>query len=246
MTVSSTPPPHRHQDTGAHRRLLEAAAQVLATDGPQGLSLRRVAALAGGSTQMVYTLFGGKPGLADALYAEGFVRLAAAVTQALEGAPPPGDPERLVAIGRGYRRFAVTEPAFFAVMFGRAIPGFTAHRETRAVGRDSTFGLVVRAAQECLDAGTLVGGPAEELAQRCWATGHGLASLEVAGLLVADDGARVRDGWETPGTLPPTPRGSPCPRTAPPLVRTPPSPAAPARRTATSPSPPPAPAPGSS
>lgn len=187
MTGSSTPPPSRRRDSEAHRRLLEAAAQVLATDGPHDLSLRRVAALAGGSTQMVYTLFGGKPGLADALYAEGFVRLAAAVLQELQGAPPPGDPERMIAIGRGYRRFAVTEPGFFSVMFGRAIPGFTAHRETRSAGRDSTFGLVVRCAQECLDAGTLVGGPAEQLAQRCWANGHGLASLEVAGLLVADD-----------------------------------------------------------
>ena len=60
-------------ETDARRRqVVEAAARVLAEDGPHGLSLRRIAAEAGASTQIVYTLFGGKPGLADALYGEGF------------------------------------------------------------------------------------------------------------------------------------------------------------------------------
>lgn len=169
------------------RDLLEAAARVLAEDGPHGLTLRRVAALAGGSTQMVYTLFGGKPGLADALYAEGFRRLSAAMTAALDGTPPPGDPDRLVALGRGYRAFALAEPAFFSVMFGPAIPGFTPGRATRSAGRAGTLGQVERCVQECLDAGTLRGASALDLARTCWATVHGLASLQLAGLLGGDD-----------------------------------------------------------
>lgn len=168
------------------RRVLEVAARLLAEHGPTGLSLRRVAAESGGSTQIVYTLFGGKPGLADALYGEGFRRLGAAMGAALEAAPPPGDPERLLALGRGYRAFARAEPAFFSVMFGRAIPGFTPARATRATGRSLTLGRVVQAAQECLDAGTLVGVDAEELARTCWVTTHGLSSLEVNGMLAAD------------------------------------------------------------
>jgi hypothetical protein len=63
------PGPHRGPDTDApdgaaqrRRAVVEVAARVLAEDGPHGLSLRRVAAEAGGSTQIVYTLFGGKPG----------------------------------------------------------------------------------------------------------------------------------------------------------------------------------------
>ena len=172
---------------GRRRRVLEVAARLLAEDGPQGLSLRRIAAEAGGSTQIVYTLFGGKPGLADALYAEGFRRLGAAMGTALDAAPPPGDPERLVALGRGYRAFALAEPAFFSVMFGRAIPGFTPARATRAVGRSLTLGRVVQAVQECLDAGTLVDADAEVLARTCWVTTHGLSSIEVNGMLMVDD-----------------------------------------------------------
>jgi AcrR family transcriptional regulator len=165
------------------RRVLEVAARLLAEEGPQGLSLRRVAAESGGSTQLIYTLFGGKPGLANALYGEGFRRLGAAMGAALESSPPPGDPERLVALGRAYRAFALAEPAFFSVMFGRAIPGFTPERANRGIGRALTLGRVVQAAQECLDAGTLVGTDAEELARTCWVTTHGLASLEVNSML---------------------------------------------------------------
>jgi AcrR family transcriptional regulator len=164
------------------REVLEVAARLLAEEGPHGLSLRRIATEAGGSTQLVYTLFGGKPGLVDGLYSEGFERLAANMRAALADAPSTGDPERLVAIGRAYRDFAATEPAFFAVMFGRAVAGFTPQHTTRRRGRECTFGLLVEEVQACLDQGTLRADSAEELARLCWLTVHGLASLEAAGM----------------------------------------------------------------
>ncbi len=178
-TIRYVEPDERRQ------QVLELAARMLVEQGPHGLSLRRLAQQAGGSTQLVYTLFGGKPGLADALYAEGFRRLGEAGARALQDAPLPPDPERLVVIGRAYRRFALDEPALFSVMFGRAIAGFTPSRATREQSRASTFDHVVSTARECLDAGTLVGLSAEDLARECWVTVHGLASLEVAGLLMA-------------------------------------------------------------
>ena len=166
---------------------MEVAARILAEDGPHGLSLRRIATAAGASTQIVYTLFGGKPGLADALYTEGFSRLGAAIDTALEGAPPPGDPERLVVLGHAYRAFAAAEPAFFSVMFGRSIPGFTPSPATRAACRALTFGRCVEATRECVEAGTLRAHDPEHLARACWSVVHGLASLEAAGLLGGDD-----------------------------------------------------------
>jgi AcrR family transcriptional regulator len=169
------------------RAVLESAARLLAEEGPHGLSLRRIAADAGGSTQIVYTLFGGKPGLADALYREGFGRLAARMREALAAAPPSGDPERILRIGHAYRGFALAEPAFFAVMFGRAIPGFTPARTTRSVGRECTYGQLVTEVQACLDAGSLVAGSAQDLARLCWLTAHGLAALEAAGMLAPED-----------------------------------------------------------
>ncbi len=157
MGVTTPATPHALTTTfenGDERRrpVLEAAARLLAEEGPHGLSLRRIAAAAGGSTQLVYTLFGGKPGLADALYAEGFGRLAAACREALADCPPPGAPERLVAIGRAYRAFAQREPAFFAVMFGKAIPDFVPTSATSGRCRANTFGNLVSEVQACLEA----------------------------------------------------------------------------------------------
>jgi AcrR family transcriptional regulator len=203
-TVLANPAAHALATTfedGDDRRrpVLEAAARLLAEEGPHGLSLRRIAAEAGGSTQLVYTLFGGKSGLADALYAEGFGRLAAACRAALVVSPPPGDPERLMAIGRAYRAFAMAEPAFFAVMFGKAIPDFTPTTATSGRCRANTFGNLVAEVQACLDAGTLVATSAEELARLCWVTVHGLSALESAGMLRLDDpDAFVEEALRTP------------------------------------------------
>lgn len=165
------------------RVVLEVAARLLSEEGPAGLTLRRVAAGAGGSTQLVYTLFGGKPGLAAALHGEGFARLAAAMDAGLAAAPPAGDPERLVALGRAYCDFAVAEPAFFGAMFSASVAGHVPDPPTRSRSRASTLGRVVSTAQECLDAGTLAPADAEVVAQCCWAAAHGAAGLRVAGLL---------------------------------------------------------------
>jgi hypothetical protein len=56
----------------------------------------------------------------------------------------------------------------------------------RSCGRSPSW-RVIDAAQECLDAGTLVADDALTLARLCWATAHGLASLKVNGLLSGDD-----------------------------------------------------------
>jgi len=186
MTVFASQQPEDELET-RRRAVLEVAVRIVAEEGPHALSLRRVASEAGGSTQLVYTLFGGKAGLADALYAEGFARLAEAGRRALEAAPPPGDPERVVAIGQAYLAFARAEPGFFAVMFGRAIPGFVPTRATRGTCRGTTFGRLVAEVQQCLDAGTLVAPDARDLARLCWVTAHGVAALDAAGMLSPDD-----------------------------------------------------------
>jgi AcrR family transcriptional regulator len=166
------------------RAVLEAAVELLASEGPHGLSLRRIAAAVGGSTQLIYTLFGGKQGLADALYAEGFRRLNASGCDDITASGARlGEPERIVEIGRAYLRFAQDEPAFFAVMFGRAIPDFVPSAATRHAAGEATFQVLVEAAQACLDQGTLVAPDALRLARLCWASAHGAASLLAARMI---------------------------------------------------------------
>ena len=67
----------RTDDTGT--AILRAASDLLAAEGPGALSVRRIAAAAGCSTMGLYSRFGGKDGVVDELFAEGFEHLCAAM-----------------------------------------------------------------------------------------------------------------------------------------------------------------------
>ena len=56
--------------------LLTSAAEILETEGPDGLSVRRIAAAAGVAPMGVYNHFESKFGIVEALFIQGFERLA--------------------------------------------------------------------------------------------------------------------------------------------------------------------------
>ncbi len=68
------PRPREYSDD-LRQQLLDTAARLLATEGPQALSTRRVAAEVGTSTTAIYSLIGSKEELVRQLYLEGFRRL---------------------------------------------------------------------------------------------------------------------------------------------------------------------------
>lgn len=162
--------------------LLGAAAAALIDAGPHALSLRRIADAAGTSTQAVYTRFGGKAGLADALYLQGFEALAAALT----AADLPDDPvERIVALSAVYRCVALDRPHHYALMTGRPIPDYAPPPDSLRAARQ-TLQPLVDAVAAAVEAGVLQGRP-DQLAHRFWAAGHGRISLEINGFLPIDD-----------------------------------------------------------
>src|SRR3954462_11276186 len=113
----------RARDRGSEtlrRALLDTASRLLVKEGPSALTMRRLANAAGCSTTVLYTVFGGKDGIAEALYREGFLRFA----KRLAAVPANKDPlARLLALGHAYRDNALDNPTYYRVMFGEAIPG---------------------------------------------------------------------------------------------------------------------------
>ncbi len=131
--------------------LLDTAGRLLAEEGPAALTMRRVAAEVGCSTTVLYTLFGGKDGLAAGLYREGFARL----RRRLDALPPGPDPVgRLLVLGAAYRASALADPHYYRVMFLGAIPGFVPDEDARA-GCDAAFAPLVEAAHAGIEAGLL-------------------------------------------------------------------------------------------
>lgn len=151
-------------------RLVDAAARILVQEGPGGLSLRKVAAAAGVSTMPVYTLFGDKQGLLDAMHREGFRRLGLA----LDAVPRTGDPlADLAALGFAYRQAALASPHLYGLMFES---GFG---NTEAA--EATYHPLVAAVARCQREGVFSGDDPEPVALHLWAMAHGLVSLELAG-----------------------------------------------------------------
>ena len=172
------PRPKTHDDA-LRVRLLDRAGELLSTEGPGALSLRRLAADVNTSTTAVYSLFGGKSALLNALYDEAFRRFGERVAQVPETEDPVED---IVRMGLVYRESALADPQFYLVMFGRAGPGFEPAEESREAAR-RTFLPVVRNVGRAVRAGLFAEVPHEDAALALWGLAHGLVSLEINGNL---------------------------------------------------------------
>jgi AcrR family transcriptional regulator len=168
------------------RELLAAAEKVLVRDGPGGLTVRAVAAEAGIAPMGVYNRLGGKDGLVDSLLIKGFDRLRAAVDAAINDTSEPSMRARLVACGMNYRRFALDNPHFYAIMFEDAV---LHEQDNEEVGEhaQAAFGALVRAVELCAAAGVLAATDPIEAAQQIWSAVHGAVALELKGLVLTPD-----------------------------------------------------------
>ncbi len=169
--------------------ILDAAGRLLVEEGPQALSMRRVAREVNASTQVLYTIFGGKDGLANELFLEGFERLTRAHGAALRS----DDPLRhIYDRAETYFENALANPNYYRVMFFDAIPGFRPSEETLAkIWR--TFDALTEAVRACARAGLFAREVEEEpreAALSLWSAAHGVASLRIAGHLPDEDEAR--------------------------------------------------------
>jgi AcrR family transcriptional regulator len=156
-------------------RLLDTAGSLLTSDGPDALSLRRLAAAAGTSTSAVYALFGGKPGILRGLFIEAFTRFATHLNTVSPSDDPLAD---LLAIGHAYRVSALANPHLYAVMFGSPVPGFEPAPEDYAHA-EATFTPLLDTVRRAVAAGLLREANPHLIATTLWATAHGLVSLEL-------------------------------------------------------------------
>lgn len=163
--------------------MLDAATRLLTEEGPSSLTVRRVADAVNCSTTLLYSLFGGKDGLANELYLEGFARLklefennpAAALHQ-----PGQTGLTRIITHARIYHEYAKRNPSYYMVMFGDAIAGFVPPVESRKQAWES-LAVLIEAFDECMKNGSLPPSNPTAAARLLWAAMHGATSLELKG-----------------------------------------------------------------
>lgn len=163
--------PYHHGDL--RRALIDAATRLLEAEGPSALSLRAVAREAGVSPAAPYHHFKDKSELLDAVAAEGWTLLDAAIAKVRAEAATPAD--ALDEIGVAYVCFARHNPAIYRVMYDTARDRgeFPADME----GKEDSAYCKVR--DTFIDAGADPTDAQElELATTAaWCSAHGLAEM---------------------------------------------------------------------
>jgi AcrR family transcriptional regulator len=159
-------------------RLLEGALRLVAEGGPTAVTTRAVAASASSSVAAVNELFGSKLGLVRAMFVAGFVRLAAE----LAAMSPSADPEAgVLDLAWAFRRFALEHRQLFDVMFSRPFAEFEPAPEDLVAAGE--VGRVVMARVGALVGPAATSSARKDAALAVIAVIHGLAGMELAGIL---------------------------------------------------------------
>lgn len=159
--------------------LIKAGVEILARDGVNGLSLRKVALKAGVSHSAPYSHFVDKQALIAAISTEGFKKLYERVNNVVE--EYKGKPSKqLIETAWAYVQFAVDDPDRFKVMFSGVLEKEKEYPEFVAESQRN-FELVKRIVEANQDAGTLRSGPVDLVALSVWGSIHGFIMLLLEG-----------------------------------------------------------------
>lgn len=165
--------------------LLEAALALLEEGGSDAITIREVATRAGVAPMGVYSRFGSKDGLLEAVFVHGFTELQAAITAA-RGSDARA---RLRNGCLAYRAFAVGHPHLYELMFRQMLELELAAESLEQAER--TFGQLVERVEDAQAAGLLQADDPVDVAQRLWSALHGGVSLEIAGVTFSTDPERT-------------------------------------------------------
>ena len=157
---------------------MAAGRQLLEEEGPEALTMRRLAERVGIRAPSLYKHLPDKAALEAAIIATGFEEAAATFEQAVEGAgegpgdgrgegpgewQPAGRGNALVALAAAYRRFALEHPHLYRLMNNGPLP-----REHLPPGLENrTAAPLLRAAGS------------QARARAVWAFAHGMVLLEL-------------------------------------------------------------------
>jgi len=163
--------------------LLDAAEQLLEDEGPDALSVRRIAAAAGVAPMGVYNHFASKSGIIDGLFIRGFDRLRDALVTLVQIDDPF---DAMLEGGRRYRNLALAHPRTYALMFLRPVAGYRPSAEAKQVAAGA-FGGLVMGVERAMQSGVIDKGDPAEVAQMIWASCHGWVSLEICDIGFVSD-----------------------------------------------------------
>jgi AcrR family transcriptional regulator len=186
VNISATPSagpvsahPYHHGDL--RNALVEAAVQLAHEGGPSAIVLREAARRVGVSPNAAYRHFDALPDLVLEVAQVALTRMGDAMQFELDRLVATDDPAsdaaaRLMAVGRGYVRFALDEPGLFSTAFSSHEEA--SMREFSAGSKSSTPEVLLQARlDELVAVGVVKPADYDAIAKTCWAVVHGLSLL---------------------------------------------------------------------
>lgn len=160
--------------------ILDAARELFVARGVEAVTMREIAKRIGYSATAIYLHFKDKDAIIRAICDTDFLALASGLNQILKIADPV---ERMVALGSGYARFALSHPNHYRMMFMTPRPPCDPQVSEVQQGNpeQDAYAQLKHVVQEVFDKDLIrpeFTDPAL-IAQTIWAGIHGVCSLEI-------------------------------------------------------------------
>lgn len=168
----------REHDEAVRIALLAAAERLVDTGGPDALSVRTVADEVGTTTRAVYSLFGSKAGLLEALA----IRLFELLSEAIDGVELTDDPvaDVVTTALEGFRAVALSHRSLYNLVFLQVVPDLALGPGFDAISTQ-TFGRLESLVNRLPTATRAGSRSSRNIAQMVHALTEGLATMELRG-----------------------------------------------------------------
>ncbi|HZD50434.1 MAG TPA: TetR/AcrR family transcriptional regulator, partial [Silvibacterium sp.] len=159
-------------------RISQAALTILEAEGPEAVTMRRVAGAAGITPMAIYHHFPNREALFNTIANEEF----ATFLSYIERRPMRGSPEtQLVSAMEAYIDYAFDRPRIFDYVFAQLRPGARRYPEDFRARRSPTLNPIADAVRAAMREGLLRKDDVWEVALELWGLTHGYVTLYRAG-----------------------------------------------------------------
>jgi len=160
--------------------VVDAAATLLQEEGPEAVTVRKVAQKMDCSTKIIYNLFVNKEGLAQQLYLDGCKLLA----NEFEGTPQSTNPaQQLMNLGETFWQFGQRYSSYYKLMFGGAFADFKPDEESM-LGTVTAMRQLLTVISNAQEQGLIHNQyDTESVIRIFWASLHGVIHLYMGGHL---------------------------------------------------------------
>jgi AcrR family transcriptional regulator len=164
--------------TTTAERIADTALRILEDQGPDAVSMRRVAQAVGITPMAIYHHFASRETLLNAITDREFAKLLDYMqAHALRGSMEA----RLLTVMEGYIDYALARPRVFDYVFSSPRPGARQYPQDFREGKSPTLNLVAQVVRSAMDSGYLSRADVWDISFALWAHVHGFVMLYRAG-----------------------------------------------------------------